>query len=386
MYVDIINLLKFITVFQIFLMSGFLLLHSRRKSKRNLLLVLFIISKALFVGDSLLIAFHQYLPLFIVDSTCLGTTFQFLLGPAIYYIMVVTTNSSFSFKPKHILHCLPFLIFFGFIASQYQIQPIETKLVLLQNWFPYSAPWFRTVSFLNYIHFSVYGVIALKVLSQAKEDMFTFNSQSVERNIVYLKFLIYDFIIVWGINVLAMFIPFGQTSESILQIVTVFNIFFIANAIVYQGLKFPKLFHDEPENRSKYEKNMLSEDERKMYSKKIREYVVQNKPYLNPMLSLSGFAEQLALPSYVVSQVLNVSFNQNFYNFINQYRIEESKQLLSNFKSKEKTILEVLLQCGFNSKSVFNSAFKKHTGITPREFKKNILAQLQPESLYSASL
>ena len=84
MYVDIINLLKFITVFQIFLMSGFLLLHSCRKSKRNLLLVLFIISKALFVGDSLLIAFHQHLPLFIVDSMCLGTTFQFLLGPAIY--------------------------------------------------------------------------------------------------------------------------------------------------------------------------------------------------------------------------------------------------------------------------------------------------------------
>jgi AraC-like DNA-binding protein len=182
-----------------------------------------------------------------------------------------------------------------------------------------------------------------------------------------------------------MFIPFGQTGDSILQIVTVSNIFFIANAIVYQGLKFPQLFHDEPENRSKYEKNMLSEDERKEYSKKIREYVVQNKPYLNPMLSLSGFAEQLALPSYVISQVLNVSFNQNFYNFINQYRIEESKKVLSNFKSKEKTILEVLLQCGFNSKSVFNSAFKKHTGITPREFKKNIAAQFRPDRMYSAS-
>jgi AraC-like DNA-binding protein len=366
-------------------MSGFLLLHSRRKSKRNLLLVLFIISKALFVGDSLLITFHQHLPMFIVDMTCLGTTFQFLLGPAIYYIMVVTTNNSFSFKPKHILHCLPFLVYFGFIVSQYQIQPIETKLVMLQNWFPYSAPWSRTVSFLNYIHFSAYGAIALKVLSRAKEDMFTCNSQSVERNIVYLKFLIYDFIIVWGINILAMFIPFGQTGDSILQIVTVSNIFFIANAIVYQGLKFPQLFHDEPENRSKYEKNMLSEDERKEYSKKIREYVVQNKPYLNPMLSLSGFAEQLALPSYVISQVLNVSFNQNFYNFINQYRIEESKKVLSNFKSKEKTILEVLLQCGFNSKSVFNSAFKKHTGITPREFKKNIAAQFRPDRMYSAS-
>ena len=84
MYVDIINLLKFITVFQIFLMSRFLFLHSRRKSKRNLLLVLFIFSKAFFMGDGLLIAFHQHLPLFIVDMTCIGTTFQILLGPAIY--------------------------------------------------------------------------------------------------------------------------------------------------------------------------------------------------------------------------------------------------------------------------------------------------------------
>jgi AraC-like DNA-binding protein len=366
-------------------MSGFLLLHAGRKSKRNHLLVLFILSKALFVGDGLLIAFHQHLPVFIIDLTCLGTTFQFLLGPAIYYIMVVTTNSSFTFKPKHFLHGLPFILYFGFIISQYQIQPFETKLVLLQNWFPYSAPWSRTVSFLNYIHFSVYGAMALKVLSYAKEDMFTFNSQSVERNIFYLKFLIYDFIIVWGINILAMFIPFGQTGYGILQIVTVFNIFFIANAIVYQGMKFPNFFHDVPENRSKYEKNMLSNDEKELYARKIRDHIITKKPYLNPTLSLSDFAEQLALPSYVISQVLNVSLNQNFYNFINRYRIEESKQLLSNEKSKEKTILEVLLQCGFNSKSVFNSAFKKHTGITPREFKKNIAVQLRPDRMYSAS-
>jgi hypothetical protein len=60
MFYDIINLLKFITVFQIFLVSGFLLFHSQRKSKRNLLLVLFIMSKAFFVGDGLLIAFHQH--------------------------------------------------------------------------------------------------------------------------------------------------------------------------------------------------------------------------------------------------------------------------------------------------------------------------------------
>jgi AraC-like DNA-binding protein len=375
MFYDIINLLRFITVFQIFLVSGFLLLHSQRKSKRNLLLVLFIMSKAFFVGDSLLIAFHQYLPEYILDITCIGTTFQFLLGPAIYYIMVVTTDSSFSFKPKHILHAIPFILYAGLIFFQYQVQPFETKLVLLQNWFPYTAPWSRAVSLLNYIHFSTYGVIALKVLSLAKGEMYSFNSQSVERNIVYLKFLIYDFIIVWGINIMSMFIPFGQTGNRILQIATVFNIFFIANAIVYQGLKFPKLFHDKPENRGKYEKNVLSDAEKEQYIKKIREHIVNKKPYLNPTLSLSDFSEQLALPPYVISQVLNVNLNQNFYNFINQYRIEESKHLLSDLKSDKKTILDILLQCGFNSKSVFNDAFKKHTGMTPREFKKNIVTQ-----------
>jgi AraC-like DNA-binding protein len=375
MLYDIINLIRFITVFQIFFMSVFLLLHSKRNSKRNLLLVLFIMSKAMFVGDVLLIAFHQHMPEFIIDITCLGTTFQFLLGPAIYYIMVVTTNSLFSFKPKHILHIIPFLLYAGLIFSQYQIQPVEIKLALLRNWFPYTAQWFEFVSFLIYLHFCIYGVLALSVLSHAKEDMFSFNSQSVERNIVYLKFIIYDFIIVWGINILTIVLPFGTTNGNILQIVTAFNIFFIANAIVYQGLRFPNLFHDKIENRSKYEKNTLSDDEKKQYTKRIRNYVLNNKPYLDPMLSLSDFSEQLALPPYVVSQILNVSFNQNFYNFINQYRIEESKQLLSDFKSDKKTILDILMQCGFNSKSVFNNAFKKHTGMTPREFKKNIVAQ-----------
>ena len=62
----------------------------------------------------------------------------------------------------------------------------------------------------------------------------------------------------------------------------------------------------------------------------------------------------------------------SFYDFINKYRIEESKKLMSNSKNKGISILEVLYEAGFNSKTAFNVAFKKFTGITPTRFKKNI--------------
>jgi len=61
---------------------------------------------------------------------------------------------------------------------------------------------------------------------------------------------------------------------------------------------------------------------------------------------------------------------QNFYDFINRYRILEAKQLLTNPKDPKITVLEVLYEVGFNSKSSFNTLFKKYTGLTPTEFRK----------------
>jgi AraC-like DNA-binding protein len=63
------------------------------------------------------------------------------------------------------------------------------------------------------------------------------------------------------------------------------------------------------------------------------------------------------------------SFNQNFRDFINKYRIEESKFLLKNKSNGNKTILEIAYEVGFNSKSAFNAAFKKFTGLTPKEYR-----------------
>ena len=79
-------------------------------------------------------------------------------------------------------------------------------------------------------------------------------------------------------------------------------------------------------------------------------------------------------PARYLSQVINAHTGLNFYDFISQYRIEEAKKILSE-PFTNKTVLEVLYEVGFNSKSSFNTAFKKFTGVTPTHYKKEIVPQ-----------
>jgi AraC-like DNA-binding protein len=367
---DFQNIIKIITIFQICLVSLFLLVHEDRRSTRTLLLVLFIGSKALFVLDGVLQSARDSIMQFAPNILFIGPSFQLLLGPAMFYVMLVTTRPAFKFHYRHLLHTIPFVFHLGFMISQYHILDTAAKMQLLQNGFPYKTPWNEPMACTIYLHFAVYGICSLVMLARSSEALYRVTSQSVEANIRYLKFITYDFIIVWGINITCMLFSAPWAVWKILGPLTVFNIFFIANAIVYVGLKFPMIFYDDPSSRHKYEKNLLSIEEKERYVRKLEEFMRTEKPYFNPTLSLADLARQLAVPAHVVSQVLNVELKQNFYDFVNSYRIDASKQLLADTSGTDRTILEVLYQCGFNSKSVFNAAFKKHTGVTPRDFKR----------------
>ena len=151
-------------------------------------------------------------------------------------------------------------------------------------------------------------------------------------------------------------------------------IFLIFLSVMFQkGIKQPVIFSNiNGYNNAgeKYKKTLLSESRKEMYRKKIEHYMESAKPYLDPSISLHELADELSIPPHHLSQVINSEFKKNFFDFINFYRINESKKILSGFDSNKKTILEILYESGFNSKSVFNSAFKKHTGLTPTQYRK----------------
>lgn len=108
------------------------------------------------------------------------------------------------------------------------------------------------------------------------------------------------------------------------------------------------------------------------YIKRIEHWVSTEKPYLKPDITIEVLANELNMSVKELSVTINRHFQMNFYEYINQYRIEEAKKSLVN--EQNKSITEIFYAVGFNSKSVFNTFFKKSVGMTPSQYRKQYLA------------
>jgi AraC-like DNA-binding protein len=120
----------------------------------------------------------------------------------------------------------------------------------------------------------------------------------------------------------------------------------------------------------KYLNSHLSDDQAQDISKKLIRLMEKEKPYLDCDMSLASLAGQLDVNSSYLSQVINEIFGKSFTDFINYFRIEEVKKLFKSEKENRYSILDIAFYCGFNSKSGFNRAFKRHMEITPKKFRE----------------
>lgn len=106
-------------------------------------------------------------------------------------------------------------------------------------------------------------------------------------------------------------------------------------------------------------------------NKNLIHLMEHDKLFLEPALTLQQLADKLQYPTYQVSQAINDGMKKSFYDIINGYRVEEAKRLLTDPKNDNYTILSVGFEAGFNSKTTFNTVFKKFTGLSPTEFREN---------------
>ena len=122
----------------------------------------------------------------------------------------------------------------------------------------------------------------------------------------------------------------------------------------------------------KYEKSRLDDHILAAYAEELMQLMDSQKPYLNPDLTLGGLAQAVGLTTNILSQVINSHFKQNFYAFVNHYRLKETLELMNKTENADKNILEIAFTAGFNSKTTFNATFKKELGETPRNYRKRI--------------
>ncbi len=129
----------------------------------------------------------------------------------------------------------------------------------------------------------------------------------------------------------------------------------------------------EQKNKVKsYENSSLTIEDYEKYEKSILVYMEKEKPYLNPDLKQVDLAKNLGLTSHHFSEILNFCFNQNFYNFVNSYRVLEAQNLIKKDSHSDAKMIAIAFDAGFKSKTSFNRVFKKHTGLTPSDYKKSI--------------
>lgn len=124
-------------------------------------------------------------------------------------------------------------------------------------------------------------------------------------------------------------------------------------------------------NDQKYQSSSLTNKVSSDYLQRLQSFMQIEKPYLNSQLNLEMLAYQLGMTKHQLSQLINEQLQLNFFNFVNQYRVEEFKKILEDPKSNRMTLLGIALDSGFNSKSSFHVIFKKVTGQTPSAYQKN---------------
>jgi AraC-like DNA-binding protein len=166
-------------------------------------------------------------------------------------------------------------------------------------------------------------------------------------------------------------IQFGfEVNYKMLGLMSNWTVLLLISFLIFFSIGFSNIFQGISSSKEKEsEKQPISMETVKL----IQQYMVDRKPYLNHLLTIDNLANQLNIAPRTLSQIINRHFLQNFFEFINQYRIDESKILLVSEEHKKSTMLEVMDLAGFNSKATFNTFFKKIVGLTPTQYRKQQL-------------
>ncbi len=303
----------------------------------------------------------------------LNVPLLFLYGPMILLYVLFLTGPGFSLKPLHVAHLLPFIAAAVYFAVTFYFYPGDEKISMFQARTQSITfeDYFWSLSTIAYnLIYLVIAVVALQKHTNRIQQVFS-NTEQI--NLQWLQFLLMGLIGLFLLNsvfdILYLAGLAGETGLTIMAVAGTILIYMIG----YRGLAQPEIFtFQEPAARAGKETSSglgLTVDQTERLSSRIEQLMQKEKPYLDPSLTIRDLADQADIPDYKLSAVINDHFDKNFFEFVNRYRIEEAKHRLQDPDYENFTILAIANDVGFNSKSSFNTAFKRFTQMTPSQFR-----------------
>ncbi len=331
---------------------------------------------AVFLGSGLL-------PFEVVDYFKPGVIpALFLFGPLLYLYVSSLSIEIFRLKMSQLLHLLP-MIAVAVHRSTIDVVPFGSPSNLAENpSFIYNKIYFS----LLIISLFVYWFFSLKlILKHRKKIPFQFSNYTAKNSLSWLVFVlslflilfVSDFVFTFLIRVLELKVIKISFLYLNLTLFTFIMIFFgINQSSIYKTGKIAAKGNDIPDNQEnndlKPARSVLNDNQIEELTNTILQYLKTKKPYLNAEYSLQMMADDLNISRHKLSETINSGQKKNFYKFINEFRVQEVKEMLVNPAFNHYSVLGVGLECGFNSKSSFNRIFKEETGYTPTEFKRTV--------------
>jgi AraC-like DNA-binding protein len=342
--------------------------------------------------------------------------------PVFYLYILSITQSDFRFRKAYSIHFLP-AIGIGFLNIPYLLASPAEKLNFIShtnsnpgNGSMYSylfAIYMVGIFGIYTAQLIYYSVMAFRVYRNHKIYIANRYSYTENINLDWILVSIMSFVIFFLFN--DIFYLIGFRGQIITQVIYIVSMLGTTLYVGYRGLQQYDINHstqntdfinskekiidgnsakinttinsldntilnndnheyinvEKQDNIKKYSGSTLTEQQKTVLISKLHLLMQDEKIFFNSKLSIEDVAVKLDTNSKYISQIINETFNKNFYNFINSYRIEEAKILLLSEENAKYSILGIAQTVGFVSKSAFNSAFKRFTGLTPSAFKNN---------------
>lgn len=365
MEIQILNSLSKIIVFLLVFFSFFLLTVKSNKRKSNQLFACFLLLIAFDICGIFLNNWFLKLPA--IENVRIASSL--LQMPVLYLYVRSVCYADFTIEKKYWVHGLLFVLSY-ILFETFTITP-NTIFV------------FQIISEIQYAFYIILLFITLKKYRAVYTENYANPEDFHYRWLVQMILVI----LVAHLFVLSKSIIRFSNDENILllaNVVVLVSALLVSSFIVLKALYQPQLFRGIDFNIKPvltYVK--IDDNERPIETNsdiqqkiKLLELLMTSKePFLDPDLTILQLADQINLSQKELSTIINHHMGTHFFDFINEYRIRKAMEILKDPTKKEVTILEILYKVGFNSKSSFNTAFKKNCKLTPIEFRKDSLSK-----------
>ncbi len=385
------------------LFAAFVLLNKKRKQTADRLLVAWLL--LICFKFLILLMYDEYGEFFDVNFSTGFIPLSF--GPFLYLYTKNITDEESRFGLRDVLHAAPFFIMTGFYFAFFQDRvDFSDHKYLLKDEYLGVRILYAAIYFISIFTYTALTYRLLYLYRKSLVNKFSFESEKNQLRWLYFTA---------GLITATFAFYFSVGLVNALNGNPIVDSEFMANlgltimtfSVSYFGIKQEALFRNRevygepesepvkiekeetpifqtptdsnPEEKEKYKRSGLKEEDADLFSKRLLDFMEKERPYLDAELTIQDLSAKINISKHYLTEILNNGLGKNFFTFINEYRIEEVKRKLSDSSFDHLTILGIAYDCGFNSKSSFNTLFKQYTGQTPSDFKKQVVALRKAE-------